>query len=83
MPIRGLGELFCYDTSLRLGAFLNRGPEFIYLHRGTREGARALGLNARVQYLTSSQLPAEIRKLAPLEAEDFLCIYKTHFRKGK
>ena len=39
--VRGLGELYFYDTALRLGAFLRLAPEFVYLHRGTRMGARS------------------------------------------
>jgi hypothetical protein len=77
--IGGLRELYAYDTALRIGAFLGLAPEFVYLHRGTRVGARALGLNAKLPYLTVDQLPAELRTLSPPEAEDFLCIYKDHF----
>ena len=41
----GIGELYIYDTALRLGAFLNLEPEHVYLHAGTRAGARALGFS--------------------------------------
>ena len=74
--IRGLGELYFYDTALRLGATLGHSPKFVYLHRGTRAGARALGFNGGASYIELHQLPAAIRALAPHEAEDFLCIYK-------
>jgi hypothetical protein len=56
--VRGLGELYFYDTALRLGSFLGFAPEFVYLHRGTRAGARALGLDTSSEYLTLVQLPA-------------------------
>jgi hypothetical protein len=46
--IGGLRELYTYDMALRIGAFLGLAPEFVYLHRGTRAGARALGLNAKL-----------------------------------
>jgi len=36
--INGTGELYIYDTSLRIGAKLGIEPNKIYLHRGTREG---------------------------------------------
>lgn len=74
--VQGLGELCFYDTALRLGAALGHSPEFVYLHRGTRAGAKALGLNGSAPYIKLAQLPAPIRTLAPHEAEDFLCIYK-------
>lgn len=77
--IRGLGELYIYDTTLRLGAFCRLAPEFVYLHRGTRTGARALGLNTANGCLTISELPISLQVLPPHEIEDFLCIYKGHF----
>ena len=50
--VRGLGELWRYDTALRIGAFLHLEPEVVYLHAGTRVGARALGINARSESIT-------------------------------
>ena len=78
--VRGLGELYYYDTALRLGAFLGFAPEHVYLHRGTRAGARALGLDSSAEFLKLSQLPAPVRALQAHEVEDFLCIYKGRFR---
>src|ERR1700753_3429466 len=43
--IGGVGELMVYDTAHRIGAFLNLRPTFVYLHAGTRLGAKALGLD--------------------------------------
>jgi len=43
-PIPGLGELYVYDTTLRIGAKLNLFPDKVYLHAGTRLRERALGL---------------------------------------
>jgi len=77
--IGGLRELYTYDMALRIGAFLVLAPEFVYLHRGTRAGARTLGLNAKLPYLTIDSLPAELRTLSPAEVEDFLCIYRDYF----
>lgn len=42
LRIRGAGELYCYDGAVRLGAFLGLEPKYIYLHAGTRRGAKAL-----------------------------------------
>ena len=79
--IPGIGELYIYDTALRIGAFLGRRPEYVYLHRGTRMGARALGLDVSRPYLHVSDLPKPIRALKPYEIEDFLCIYEEQFRR--
>jgi hypothetical protein len=76
--IPGIGELYIYDTALRIGAKLNLFPTAIYLHAGTRAGARALGLNDRATTLPVSVLPRQFRALAPHELEDVLCIFKRH-----
>jgi hypothetical protein len=74
--VRGLGELYFYDTALRLGATFGHAPAFIYLHRGTRAGAQALGFNGTAPYIELYRLPKPLRTLQSHEAEDFLCIYK-------
>jgi hypothetical protein len=79
--VHGLGELYIYDTAFRLGAFRRLAPEFVYLHRGTRAGAQALGIGTSGDYLAIADLPKPLRSLAPHEMEDFLCIYKGHFTK--
>jgi hypothetical protein len=75
--IHMIGELAVYDTALRIGAFLGTEPERVYLHRGTRDGARALGLGRGRKSLEVDELPAEFRRLRPYEVEDCLCIYKS------
>jgi len=74
--MRGIGELYCYDTALRIGAKRGFLPEAVYLHRGTRDGAGALGLPRQARSLSVEQLPRSLRSLAPHEIEDLLCIYK-------
>ncbi|MCL4552283.1 MAG: hypothetical protein M1305_01830 [Candidatus Marsarchaeota archaeon] len=78
--IRGLGELYQYDVSLRIGEYLGLSPEVVYLHAGTRKGARALGLDYRKLFLSMQELPHALQSLTPAEAEDFLCIYKDNLR---
>ena len=80
--ISGLGELYYYDTALRIGAHLDLMPRRVYLHRGTRDGARALGLNWRADSLDPSVLPRELAMLEPHETEDFLCIFNDQLRPG-
>jgi hypothetical protein len=53
-------------------------PNHAYLHRGTRAGARALGLDSRQDKLLVKCLPPVLRRLSPEEVEDFLCRYKNH-----
>jgi hypothetical protein len=77
--VPGIGELYVYDTSLRIGAKLNLFPKKVYLHAGTRLGARALGLQAGAM-LDVSDLPREFRSLLPHEIEDALCIFKGEFK---
>jgi hypothetical protein len=74
--IRGLGPLYVYDTSLRIGAKLNLLPGKVYLHAGTWVGARNLGLDSKAKALEISQMPPELGKLEAYEIEDVLCIYK-------
>jgi len=75
--IRGIGPLTIYDTALRIGAYLGLEPGKVYLHAGTREGAKSLGFGPRRRYLQLSELPEPFHNLKPREVEDCLCIYKT------
>ena len=74
--IKGIGELTVYDTSQRIGAYLNIAPEYVYLHAGTRKGAQALGYKGNQVYLRMEELPNAFHKLTPAQCEDCLCIYK-------
>jgi hypothetical protein len=73
--IDGLAELYTYDAAHIIGTRLGFHPIKVYLHTGTRKGARALGFSGGLRYLEVSQLPAEIHVLKAYEIEDFLCIY--------
>ena len=74
-PIKGLGEMYIYDASLRMGAYVKLRPDFVYLHRGTRWGAKALGLNVRRPYIEKRELPGVLHTLSADDLESFLCIY--------
>jgi hypothetical protein len=80
-PIDGIGELYVYDTSLRIGAKMNLLPTKVYLHAGARDGARALGFDGKAMSLDISDLPVEFQQLEPHEIEDVLCIFKTDLKK--
>ena len=77
LPIQGIGPLTVYDTALRIGARLGLSPTRVYLHAGTRAGARELGLDAQRGTIEMDELPEPLRQLSPREAEDLLCIYKS------
>ncbi|MBE0408658.1 MAG: hypothetical protein IBX69_02875 [Anaerolineales bacterium] len=74
--IHGIGELYIYDTSLRIGAKLGLLPTKMYLHAGTRRGTRALGFQGETRTLEVSQLPGELQQPPPHEIEDVFCIFK-------
>jgi hypothetical protein len=65
-----------YDTAVRIGAYLGLEPDRVYLHAGTRRGARALGLGAGREWLEIRELPVQFRRLNGRRLEDILCIYK-------
>ena len=75
-PIPNIGDLTVYDTALRIGARLGLEPEAVYVHAGTREGARALGLDVEGRTIETSELPKPLQRLSAREAEDFLCGFK-------
>ncbi|MGN6369175.1 MAG: hypothetical protein ACTHN5_13020 [Phycisphaerae bacterium] len=79
--IPGIGELYRYDTALRLGAHLRLHPTRVYLHAGTRTGARNLGLDHKQPSLPRSAFPPPLRTLPASALEDLLCIYKHQLRR--
>jgi hypothetical protein len=81
--IHGLGELYAYDTALRIGSKLGLLPEKIYLHAGTRKGAKTLGLDWKARALEMVAMPDELQELEPHEVEDFLCIYEDKLEDQK
>ena len=72
----GIGELAVYDTALRIGAKLDLPPLWVDLHRGSRDGAVMLGVDARRPWVAVSELPTAFATLEPREIEDGLCIFK-------
>ena len=74
--VAGIGALYWYDTAFRIGAYRRLFPLCVYLHAGTRTGARALGLDYRKNALEMSEIPAALLKRKPHEVEDILCMYK-------
>lgn len=75
--IHGIGELYIYDTALRIGAWRKLAPAKVYVHAGVRKGARNLGLDVDADgTIAIKSLPKPLRCLPPCAIEDILCIYK-------
>jgi hypothetical protein len=78
--IRGIGALAVYDIAHRIGMHLGKSPEFVYLHRGAKDGAAILGLRGKT--LNPKLLPPAFSRLTAAEIEDCLCIYKHELASG-
>jgi len=76
--IRGIGALTVYDITHRIGAHFGKTPQLVYLHAGTRTGARVF--NIRGDSFDPKILPKPFSRLMPSEIEDCLCIYKDELR---
>ena len=82
--IPGIGQLYCYDTALRIAAYRRLEPKRIYLHAGARVGAQALDRHfASAQSLAIEQIPEPLRDRPPHEIENVLCIYRDIFREQR
>jgi hypothetical protein len=75
---KGKESLTVYDTALRLGFYLNKLPEKIYMHAGTREGAEKIRGRIEGHFLMKKYLPTPFRNcdLTEYELEDLFCVYK-------
>ena len=76
------GALYAYDTALRISYYLDLLPTTVYLHAGTKSGAKALGLSLNKPSLAMSELPSALRGRPAHEIEDILCIYKDQFKQN-
>lgn len=79
--IKGLGDLYVYDTAFRIGAYAKKLPKKVYLHAGTRKGADALGFDGSRPTLELSEFDPALRVLKAYEIEDVLCIFKDDLKK--
>ena len=78
VKIKGVGKVTVYDTAVRIGVYKKLYPQKIYLHAGTKEGAKKLNVKTSSKDILKSQLPVQFQRkdLSCLEIEDILCIYK-------
>ena len=78
--IKGIGYLTAYDIAHRISCYFGKHPERVYLHAGTKVGARALGI--RGDSFDPAALPKPFSRLTPAEIEDALCIFKDELNGG-
>ena len=79
--VKGIGEMYIYDCAQRIGWALRRHPSRIYLHRGTRDGAKAVGIEVQGRNtIEVDELPEDLRVLTASELEDLLCIFKDELK---
>jgi hypothetical protein len=79
-----LGDLWSYDTALRIGFNLGLYPKQVYTQAGVVKGVKK-ALNGKLpkgRSLPLNIFPIEIQKLQPFEAENFLCIWGKAKGKG-
>jgi len=81
IDVFGLGPLTRYDIATRIGAYLKLYPDRIYLHAGTRTGAKKLLGKVEGEFILKGDLPKPFRvhDLQCSEIEDILCIFKDQF----
>lgn len=80
----GGAPLLTYDVAQRLGCFLKKAPDQVYLHAGPEVGANNLkpGLG-RPRRRPIADFPTSIRtRLTPAQAEDFLCVARKALHPG-
>lgn len=81
LKIKGIGELSIYDTATLIGCPKGVYPTKVYLHAGTAEGARTLGIEGKVVDKSEFvKVCPDFNVLTPIQIEDFLCIYKSHLQ---
>lgn len=81
--ISRFGDLSIYDASLRISAYLGFEPDKVFLHAGTRAGAKFLKEKGLLPANTSlegtlelSEFPEPVKKLNAMQLENFLCSFK-------
>jgi len=77
--VRGIGPMYVYDVALRIGYQEDIAPESVYLHRGTRDGAAAFGMNVKRKTIPRDEFRTPLCSLDAAAIEDVLCIYKDQF----
>lgn len=79
-----LGALWSYDTSLRIGFYLDIHPKHVYVQSGVRKGVVKMFQDMkRIPRKMNPELFPKLKDLEPFEIENFLCVWGNgHLQKG-
>lgn len=78
-----IGDLWSYDTALRIGFNLNIYPTTVYLQSGAKKGASHL-INRKLKRSEPIEaFPTEFHSLKPHQIENLLCVYESSLYKLK
>jgi len=83
--ITGLGNLWSYDTALRIGFNLKIYPNQVYVQSGVIKGVKKIfnGKTPAGRSLPLNAFPDQLQVLEPYEIENFMCIWgKTSLKKS-
>lgn len=78
---KGVGDLWSYDTALRIGFYLHVYPKNVYVQCGVKEGLKKMTENIPIKrFVDKSLLPKQLQSYDSYMIENFLCIYgsKSH-----
>ena len=75
-----IGPLTVYDIAHRIGEFLRKEPEFVYMHKTATKASRALGRAASGGKLAIRGLPAPFENLKAYEIVDCFFIFRSRLR---
>ena len=77
-----LGQLWSYDTALRIGFQKKVYPKNVYLQAGVKKGyKKILNQNSKNRFEEKDIFPKELQVLEPYEIENFLCIWGNEKQK--
>lgn len=75
--IPGSGDLYAYDTALRIGAYMRLYPTRVFLQTGALDGARKISTSYKSRSVPLAKFPEPYHSLAPFEMENLLCVAKS------
>lgn len=79
-----LGQLWSYDTALRIGFQKKVYPKNVYLQAGAIKGYKKIfNRNPRDRFKEKNKFPKELQILEPYEIENFLCVWGNNNQKNK
>lgn len=79
-----LGQLWSYDTALRIGFQKEIYPKNVYLQSGVKNGYKKIfNQNSKNRFEEKNKFPKELQILEPYEIENFLCVWGNDKQKNK